>query len=172
MIRYRYGQVDADKTIIVIIVIFCFTIIVLSKFQYRPSLIPYAFPTKPSDEPFPCLFCCLCLLLMFARLSSMYNGLALRLIDIHRFGLSGTVYPRRLCPTAPGRTAYSCRIFAWFTRVCNNHNCAFLNAFNNQAGSYYVIADYYLVWDRSQLYPITGMLLLHLTLARSRAITV
>ena len=37
----------------------------------------------------------------------------------------------------------------------------------NLAGSSYVTTTYYLIWDRSQLYPITWMilLLLHLTLA-------
>ena len=40
------------------------------------------------------------------------------------------------------------------------------NMLINQVGSYYVITNFYLIWGRSQLYPVTQMisLLLHLTL--------
>ena len=45
------------------------------------------------------------------------------------------------------------------------------NTLINQAGSYYVITNFYLIWDRRQLYPITQMisLLLHSTLALPRS---
>ena len=50
-----------------------------------------------------------------------------------------------------------------------------INAFINQAGSYYIITNFYLIRDRSQLYSVTRMmsLLLHSTLAPlwSRVIT-
>ena len=45
MLRYKYRQLDASvdsfesNTGKTIIVIFCFTIIVISKFQYHPSLL-------------------------------------------------------------------------------------------------------------------------------------
>ena len=38
------------------------------------------------------------------------------------------------------------------------HSTTITNTLINQAGSYYAITNFYLIWDRSQLYPITQMI--------------
>ena len=45
------------------------------------------------------------------------------------------------------------------------------NVLISQAGSYYVLTDHYLIWDSSQLYPVTQMtsILLHSNLAPPRS---
>ena len=58
-------------------------------------VIPYAFPTKPSNEPFACLFCCLCLPGCHSCIIVLHQDYL-----CHCFGLYGTVYPCRLYSTA------------------------------------------------------------------------
>ena len=44
------------------------------------------------------------------------------------------------------------------------------NTLINHAGNYYIITNFYLKWDRSQVYPITWMILLVFTLDLSSAL--
>ena len=84
-------------------------------------------------------------------------------------------HPRRLFPTAPGRMVIPIESLLGLTvhatvivEPFSVHSTIIsTNALISQAGTYYVIANYYLIWNRSQLYLVTQMisLLLHLTSA-------
>ena len=132
-------------------------------------IIPYAFPSKPSEKLFPCAYfhaysylpgCHLC------------NSLAPRtftsLLQLVRYCLSGHVrfVPQQINSRQYGVFRGHCGNFSWST-------CAFLSSFNNNNNINMFINhpgrkllcnyQFFLIWHRTQLYPVTRMisLLLH-----------
>ena len=138
----------------------------------RTRIIPYAFPSKPSDELFPCIY-----LLTYSSLPDCCprNILASRTsmpsLWFVRYRLSCHVnfIPQQLNFRQNGEFRVHCVESSLGPLVLSSVHSTIIitNVLINQAESYYVITNFYLIWDRRQLYPITWMisLLLHFTLA-------
>ena len=144
------------------------------------KVIPYAFPSKPNNEVF--LYAYFAAYLPSCR---PCNGLKPS-HPRHHFGfsvscrLSGHVsrVPQQLNSKKNGEfRGHSVESSLGSLVLSSVHlTIIFTNALINQAGSYYIISSFYLIWDRSQLYPVNfGMisLLLHSTSVppQSRVIT-
>ena len=91
-----------------------------------------------------------------------------RIINLcHCFGLSNIIFPLRLCLTAiklgqNGKIMYNLYlVHLWLSQHCPVHSTIIItNILFKQAGSYYIITNFYPLWHKSQLYPITQMITL------------
>ena len=139
---------------------------------YSYEIILYAFPIKPSDEPFHMFI----LLLMFARLSSTYNSLAPTLsisassLWLVRFRLSMYVG----CVPQQSSSKQNGDISAWFTTGIvmpfSVHSTIIItnDSLTRQEVIMYLLINTLYGIEVSYVYPVTWMislLLLHLTLA-------
>ena len=121
------------------------------------------------------------MIILFARLSSIYNSLALRPIDIHVIITSacqvlsihvGCVLQLQAEWQIHIESLLDLPVHATAIVMPFSVHSTITNMLINQAESH---SNYYLIWDRSQLYPVTQIisLLLHLilTLPQSHVIT-
>ena len=136
------------------------------------KIIPYAFLSKPNDELFRCVY-----FTAYSYLPGCHHITALyQEYPCHHFWPYEipSFRPHKLCPIA-----IKLQVEWWIPRHCvesllgsfllfSAHSTMIItNVLINQAGNYYVIINFYLIWDRSQLYPVVWMIpFLHLTLVR------
>ena len=139
-------------------------------------IILYAFPSKPTNELFPCIYfatytVAICLAVVCVISSHQEH-------PCHCFGLLTIVFPATLSFVPQqlnsrqndkfcGHHVESLLGSLMFSSV--HSTIIITNALISQAGSYYIITNFYI--DRRQLYHIIWMisLLLHLTLAPPRS---
>ena len=126
-------------------------------------IIEYAgFASKPSDE----LFSCVCFA-TYSYLSGchLHNSLTSRTSMSslrHLFGLSFlpatlNFIPQQLNSRQNGKFhGHHVESLLGLLMLFSVHSTIIItNTLINQARSYYVITNFYLIWDRRQLYPIT-----------------
>ena len=120
-------------------------------------VIPYTFPSKPSEEPFPCVYfsaysylpgCC-------PRNSLTPLRIYVSLLRLVRYHFSGHVIciSQELNSRQNGEFHGHCVESLLGSLVLSSVHSTIIiitNALINQARIYYVITNFYLIWDRSQ----------------------
>ena len=132
-------------------------------------ITPYAgFPSKPSDELFPCVYFTTYSYLpgchLHNSLASRTSVSSLQFVEYIVFPTILSFVPQQLNSRQNDKfCGYRVESLFGSLVLSSVHSTIIINnTLINQAGSYYVITNFYLIWDRRQLYPITRMISLSL----------